>query len=271
MANLRVVYDNAADRSTPSASTTAGALAATNLLTDIKSEVWRSTATSATLTLTWAAAESVAMVAIPYCNLTATATMRVRCYTNTGDATPVLDTGTFTADSIAPFDGWGTGANMYAFGGGSSCVTWFNSVSVKKVVIDLTDTSNTAGYIEAGRLIVGGYWELTYNPDYGVTAGMNDLSTHERTDSGDLRTDRGAMYKTLSFDLNYMPAADRNILWRIARTNGMYKPLYVNLIPSDTDQYEEKIYQIYGKLSKGAAIKFQFMNQFATSLEIEEV
>lgn len=56
MANLRIIYDNAADRATLTASTTAGALAATNLQRDEKAAIWRSTDTTATLTATWATA-----------------------------------------------------------------------------------------------------------------------------------------------------------------------------------------------------------------------
>ena len=66
---MRIVADNAADRSTLIASSTAGLLAASNLLTDIKSEVWRSTGTSATLTMSWPVAELVGMVALPFCSL----------------------------------------------------------------------------------------------------------------------------------------------------------------------------------------------------------
>lgn len=86
---LRIVYDNAIDRSTLSASSTAGSLASSNLLTDNKSEVWRSTGTTARLTATWSVAELIACVAMPYCNLSSTATMRVRL-TSEAQATNLL-------------------------------------------------------------------------------------------------------------------------------------------------------------------------------------
>ena len=48
--NVRIIYDNAADRATITASSTAGVLVASNMQDDRKSVVWRSTSTSATIT-----------------------------------------------------------------------------------------------------------------------------------------------------------------------------------------------------------------------------
>lgn len=277
MANLRVVYENAADSATLSASTTAGSLAASNLLTDIKSEVWRSTGPTATLTATWAAGELVGMVAFPFCSLSSGATIRVRAYTNMADATPVLDTGVQMAAEAPPFDVWGWGSeplgvNAYAYGGAAYGCVWLNTiVAVKKIVIDIDDSSNPLGYIECSRLVTGSYWEPVYNAEYGVEVGAGDLSKHERSDAGDLRTDRGAIYKTMSLDLNYMPAADRNAMWRILRGNGMSRPVYLSLVPKAQDAFEEQMFQIYGKLSRTSAMKYQFMNQYSSTLEIEEI
>ena len=93
MANLRIVYDNAANRATVAASTTAGTLTASNLLTDIKSQVWRSIGTSATLTLEWDDAEMVGMVSLPFASLTSEATIQVLGYLYTTDSNPLFDTG----------------------------------------------------------------------------------------------------------------------------------------------------------------------------------
>jgi hypothetical protein len=78
MSNLRIVSDNAVDRATLTASSTAGVLAVTNLQTDTKSDVWRATGLAATISALWTSPESVQAVALPFCNLSPTATMRVR-------------------------------------------------------------------------------------------------------------------------------------------------------------------------------------------------
>jgi hypothetical protein len=121
--NLRVVADNVAERATVAASTTAGVLAAANLLTTAKSEVWRATGTSARLGLAWAAAETFQAVALPFCNLSPTATMRVRT-TNEQPATNLLSysqqfdnaawskTGALKANAVTAPDGTQTGAML---------------------------------------------------------------------------------------------------------------------------------------------------------------
>jgi hypothetical protein len=276
--NLRIVYDNAISRTvTLLADTTAGSLVVTNMTTDLKSDVYRSTATSCSITATWAASETIGVVALPFCNMTTAGTLRVRAYTNVADATPAYDSGAVLANPTNTADPatWGSayqGVNSFAYGGGSYAVVWIPPVACKKLIVDVADSTNPAGYFEAARLVCGNYWQATNNPDHGsVTAAMEETSKHERADSGDLRTDRGVMYQTLTFSLEIMPLADRNIVWRILKGNGMYRPVFVSVAPQSSDAGEEEIYMVYGKLSKNSQIQYQFLNQFATSLSIEEI
>ncbi len=285
MPNLRIVYNNAADRAaTIVASTTAGALAASNLQSNLKSEIWRSTGTTATLTLTWTAAETLACVALPFCNLTSAATIRVQCYTNTGDASPVLDTGAVAACPASASYGndYGVtgnsnsfsrgGVNSFAYGGGAYADVWFAATVARKVVITLTDASNPDGYIEAARLVTGTYWTPERNVEYdSPKVSLQDDSKHSRSEAGDLMTERGIVYRKLAFDLSVMSNADRDSVWRILRTNGMSKPLFVSLTPDSTDVIDEQIYMIYGKLSSLSAMQYKFMGQYATSFQIEEI
>src|SRR5438874_12331165 len=102
MPNIRVIYNNAADRATLTADTTAGSLAVTNLLSDIKSAVWRATKTSGTITATWTKAEPIGGVILPFCNLSSEALVRVRGYANVNDTTPLFDTGNIQACPSLP-------------------------------------------------------------------------------------------------------------------------------------------------------------------------
>jgi hypothetical protein len=275
--NLRIVYDNAGDRASIAASSTAGALVASNLQNDIKSQIWRSVGTTATLTLTWPnGSEMVGVVTLPFNNFTSTATIQVQGYTNIGDSTPLFDTGAQYAcpSSLGDFV-WGSlplGVNAYSFGGGSYATIWFPIATVRKLVVTLVDASNTDGYLEAARLVTGSYWEPTYSAQYGAEMSANDTSKHERSDSGDLHTDRGPQYRSLTVDIQYMPTTDRNQMWRIALGNGMGYPVYFSLTPENSDDTTgEQIFQLYGKLSKSSSIKYQFYNQFNSTIELEEI
>ena len=78
MTNLRIIYDNAADRAALTASTTAGTLGVANLQNNRKGRPWRATGTTARLGATWAVPERIGGVFLPFCNLSPTASMRVR-------------------------------------------------------------------------------------------------------------------------------------------------------------------------------------------------
>lgn len=278
MANLRIVHNNAVPRALSlAATTTAGSLAISNIQSDLKSDIWRSTAaTTQDITITWTNAEVVKMCAVAFASLTASATMRVRGYTNAGDAigSPLFDSGTIACFAADQYE-WGINStlssNLYGFGGGKSGALYFTGGSVKKLIVSITDTTNPNGYIELAKIICGDYWEPSINCQYGVSLQSNETTKHERDDAGNLRVDRGPKWKTLSVDCEYMPTADRDILWRIMYGNGMTKPVFFSLSPGSSDINEEAMYEIYGKLTRTSAMKYQFYNQFNQTIEIEEI
>jgi hypothetical protein len=255
MSNLRVVYDNAADTSTITASTTSGTLAATNLLTDIKSQVWRSATSSGgvpasgTLTLLLGSTKTISCVSLPFSSLTNLATFNVKYFTLAGDASPAYTSGVKTAIAGSLYTASG-GVNQYAYGGSNYATVWTPPTACQKVTVDISDLGNLGGYIEAARIVVGNYWSPTYSAEYGVNITYNDRTINTRTESGDLRSDRGTQNKQLSFVLDFITATDRNTLWNIIKRNGTYSPMFISLLPEDTDSGMEQIYEVYGKLSK---------------------
>lgn len=266
--NIRLAFNNAAKTATLTASTTAGTLEASNLQNDEKTSIWRSTATTATLTATWSDAQSVTMVAIPFCNLTSSATMRVRGYTNVADGSPAFDTTALACCAYAA----GTfkqipGAAQFAYGGGVYAVLFFTGAAVKKIVIDLADSTNPAGYIEAGCLFIGDSWQPEHNPDWGLGLGWADSSIHTRNASGSQKTDVKCRYKTLSMSLSSMSEADKTTILGIMRNYGVSNPVYFCLFP-DTPTQDN---QIYGKLSQLGQLSFEFVNRYKTGIEIEEI
>jgi len=277
MPNLRILYDNAADRNlTLVASSTAGSLAVSNLLTDIKSQVWRSLTTSETLTATWANTELIGCVALPFCNFTSTATIRVRGYTNVADSIPLFDTGTVLACAYAPFGLWNwglapLGVNAFSYGGGTYGNVWISPNWVKKLVIDLVDAANTHGYIEASRLVTGSYWSPAVNAADGASISMEDSSKHLRSDAGDLMTDIGTRARKISVDIANISSDDRAMIMSILRGNGMPKPVYFSLFPESTDPALEQTYQIYCKLSAMSAVATPYFNTYSAPLELEEM
>lgn len=276
--NIRVIYNNAADRaSSITASSTAGSLVASNLLSDIKSAVWRATGTSATLTVNWASGETIAGIAIPFCNLTSLATIRVRGYTNVGDASPIFDSGSVLACPAIALGlwGWGSdslGVNAFSYGGGSYGRVWINNpATVKQLVLDISDPTNTAGYIEGSRLIAGDYWEPKIGVEQGATMTVVDTSKHFRNDAGDQMTDKGTRHRKQTLNLPYLDANDRAKMWDILWGNGMARPLFVSLYPNNSDARLEQSHQLYGKLVTTPIMNTPYFNSQSASIDIEEV
>jgi hypothetical protein len=279
MSILRVLNVNLADSSTVVASVTAGSLAASNLLTNIKSQVWRSTGTSATLTASWTVAKTFNCVILPFTNFTNAATMRVRGYANLADVVGVAAT-TFdtTALTCCPYTaasvfGWDTnvpGVANFGQGGGVYASLFFAGGSAIKIVIDLVDTTNAAGYIEASRLLAGSYWSPTYNVDYGVQVGFKTSSAHIRNDAGDLLTDIRALAKTLTVNFSRASVSDREALMKVLRQN-IANPVYISLFPADTDKNLEQDYQIWGKLTQESVVGIVKYTQYSSTFTVDEI
>ena len=272
--NLRVIYQNIADTSTITASSTAGVTAAVNLQKDAKSLIWRATGTSATLTVSFGGLKTIRGVVLPFTNLTALAKITVTPTGGTG-TTPITD---LLACPYKQTDGWDSaylpqGANSYAYGSGTYARAWFPTAQTcTGVTISISDATNTAGYIEASRLIIGDYWSPTYNTSFGLISAPKSLSSNMRTESGDLVTNRGIQYNTMSFDLTWLNPADRLVFTKILKANGINKGLFISLFPDASEDYDkEQTFQIYGKLTQVPDLTHSMYTMYASKVDLEEI
>lgn len=304
MPNLRIIYSNAADSSTVTASSTAGTLVAANMLNERKVSVHRSVGVSVTYTLTWAKPQRVGGVALPATNLSQHATIRVRLYEDAEHTVPVGDSGVRQAcptSTLGLYD-WGAprDARAFPFGGASKVAVWFpdQPSTVVACTIELSDPDNEAGYIDCSRLVVGPYWEPEKNADYGANAGVTDLSKVVRSDSGDAMTLRGPMFETMRLQMSDLKETSRGNLAKIIRSAGASRNLFYSLLPlaprpvvpisvgedllsggvalgspgSDIfvagDASAEQDHMIYGKRANGA-FTFEHFDAFSLPIEIE--
>ena len=274
MPNLRVIHRNDADQATSlAASTTAGALVAAYMQTDLKGEPHRSTGTSVTYTLTWTAGVSLGAVALPATNLTAAATIRLRAYSDTACTALLQDTGVITACpglTDAPWTLNATyNANVFAYGYVSKAVAWLaaNQAGVKGIKIDLADATNPAGYIDCARIVAGPWWSPEWNAEAGVSTTVVDNSTNTRTDAGDLPSDRAPTHQELRLNLPVLPEADRSQIMQIMRANGVWKPVFISVLPAKGTALEQD-YMLYGK-RKNSPMDHPGLARFAHAIDLE--
>lgn len=273
--NLRIIHANYIDQATSLAASgsVVGTLVAANMQTDRKGEVHRSSATSVTYTATWTGGVTLGGVALPATNLTAAATIQARAYSDTACTALLADTGAIVAcPGLAPAPWSWTAvfnANAFAYGFLSKAVAWFasNIAGVKGLKVDLVDTGNPAGYIDCARLVAGPWWSPDWNPEYGASTTVQDASTTERNDAGDLPTDRAQVSQTLTLKLPLLSEAERSQLMQIARSNGVWKNIFVSLLPQDGTAAEQDL-MVFGK-RKNSAMDHPAFAIYAHTLDIE--
>lgn len=282
MSNLRILHDNAIDRAVLTASSQAGALGPANLQRDERSAVLRAVGTNVTITATWPMPELIACMAPIRTNMNSSARMRVRGYERVGDAAPVLDTGVIMPCPEAPLGvspfgylplGWNGyqwgGVNTWARGGGSDGVTWFEPVSVRQLVIELSSVDNPDGYIEVSRLVAGMYWAPEYNPSYGASLAAVDTSEGYRTAAGGAKTNVGTRHRLLNINLEFLTRPDRARLARIMDECGTVRPLLCSLFPEHADSVLEQQHMVYGRVANIDAISASSFDIYSAPLQIE--
>ena len=271
MNNMRIISDNAADRAALVVPNTASGLGASNLLTDIKGQACRVLSGSATITATWPSLETVGAVVIPASNLGPSSTIRVRAYADAAGTELLQDTGERWAapgpifaneDFTQPLN-----VNSFAFGVPPITACYLaQHEAVRRIVIDIEDPAAT--FIDLSRLVIGRYFAPRYNPEYGQSDGVIDMSSNSRAASGDIKTDAGPRAKRMNFNLALIANEDRAQVLQILR-RGIGKWLFVSLVPGHSDPEKERDKSIYGKPSNSGAMSWGMYAYHAANFEIE--
>lgn len=282
--NLRIIFDNAADRGSLIASSQAGALVAENLRNEKKTYLWRGTTLTESLNLIWPTAEPIGGIVLAFNNFTPNATMRARGWANVNDEIPRFDTGVKLCQPMPTLKYMSLlnpiGENAYtpggiqqtSFGAGGYGVLWVPSMlSVRRLLIEISDPTNPAGYIEASRLVVGRFWQPQYNFDFGHGITYHDGGKAQRSEGGEIRNEQGAKWRSMNLSLSYLDPVDRANFIRIARTHGTTKPLFVSAFPENEDRNLEQVYQLWGQFADKHTIRNPRNALFATQIQIEEM
>lgn len=272
---MRVIFDNAADRATlQSATATVANMGVSNLQNDVKTKLCRTTTAANgvfNLTATWAATETIGGIVLAFTDCPANATMRVRVYTLATDSTPVYDsTSVAVKANFGNHDSVQTQNGIASTGGFYACHWLPTKRAARKVEITLT--SPLGGSVQAGRLIIGDYWEPTIGAEQqGTSMTFVDLSDHFRTESGDMHVNVKPQYRKQTISLPSLDITDRTKMWNILWRNGKVKPLYISLFPNNSDGEIEQVHQIYGRLVANPAMTTPYWKHMSATIEIEEV
>jgi len=162
-------------------------------------------------------------------------------------------------------------ASAYAYGGGTYARAWNAQAqgACIALAVDIVDTANLQGYIEAGRLIAGPYWSPVYNASAAPLSVVDNTETYEN-DAGDQLADAGTIRRKVSIDMNNMPPADRAVVANMLMNSRAY-PILLSVFPNDTDFALERDYMVWGRRGKDSDIAIQNSVTYGISIPVVEV
>lgn len=247
-ANARLIFPNVADDATLiSSPAEVAALPVENLQVQTRGDVWRSNGVISAQHILGdlVGYQPVSALALVRHNLTATATYRLRLYDGAGQTgTTLYDSGTVMTGGT--LQGWGEfvwGVDPW----GSATLedwpvpylaVWFAAVTALSFDLELTDTGNPDGYLQAARLVLGDTFEPAHNMAYGLEIAWREQSKQVRTEGGTLRTDEREAYRRIGFALGVLSVAERATLFDRLRRVGLRNDLFLSCFPNDATSLE---------------------------------
>lgn len=255
-----IVASNWTDGGTLSAGSQAGALVVDNLKDRNSTKVWRSvglTTSATTITLDMIRAKVVDVVYLRRVNISQAGKWRVRISNDVTWGTVTYDSGWARAWPIMAGHGalpwgiwlWGDVINeaeaaYYVID--ATCVLP-TTASGRYVRIDIDDQTNAAGYVQAGRLIVGPAWRV--DMDYGWDIGWStDESNVDYAIGGQTWVDQRPQRRTLRFGLSDVPEVEIyvNAFDYLDRRKSIAGDVLVIPQPAKPELYIHEV--IYGRL-----------------------
>jgi len=236
VAAIAILSPTASDAATITAGSQVATLPAANLQSQQPKKVWRSASASDYLNVSFATPIAANMLALVGHNLSSVGTYRVRAAATLAATTagPVLDTG---FQSVWPVTGKPVAESWPRR---LSALTWTNNAEYLYYRVDILDITPTT-YIEAGRLVLGRYWQPTYNFDLsGTPLGFDQIDVQTRTDYGELFTDRRQRSAARRMSLQISASDKRETLDGVAeiqRLRGGHGDVIVCLDPNATTDF----------------------------------
>lgn len=278
MTNARIVADNAAARAKTLTSTSGAAGEKTSsMLTDIKTDVYRSAGKTDVFVMTFGSVEVIETMHWPWVNWSPGTTVRVEGYSDEAGVNRVYNSGDIfpcPAPAILLRAPWTpvTSASAYKHGGGAHGRIWMpKGTAVRRLKWTVTDNNNMQGYIECGRVVCGRYYEVEYNPEYGAPVTFASMSKQTRDGDTNLRVQKGGKFKKQQITFAAMNPVDRDFLIDLFLANGLDVPFIFSLYPGDTDAILERTHQLYAHLVDENSINLPSFRKWASGLSIESV
>lgn len=283
MSNMIISSTNYSDEATSiSADSEVATLPVENLQDRQLVKVYRSDGdTDVKIDVDFGQGRIIDFVALIRHNISQTGTIRWRLSNAADFATTQYDSGTVDAWPVVEEFGtlpWG----VFSWGGRinpevaaqyqiSSFAVLDNPVQARYLRINISDSNNADGYIEAGRLIAGPAYRPSTNYGFGVEVQFVDESRIVKSRGGQTFVDEVERFRRIRFELQNLPEAEifGNVFNNIDRLRGVAKDILV--IPQPDDPKTWPTQNIYGRLVRTEPIINRTLELYGRTIEVEEL
>lgn len=235
MTNMRIIAKNIAPDASIAASPSLTFPESNLLLPLERGRVARTNGlASQAITLSWSSSQKAMAVAVCRHNLTTSGTIR-NAFSNSVPAV-IQDAGALAAFSTSGLDTDITDYTAATFRGKKNTVEYFSEITTARSLVHTwSDAANPDGYMEATKLFVGRYFEITYNPG-AVEFNPGDTSAIGRADDGTAIVNAGYKARSILINLEAIPNdTDLKTLLAIADHLGQGGQCFIDLYPDRTD------------------------------------
>ena len=214
----RILYNtDIFDAATITASTYIGDLTAANIVNDLLGWAWRSTSTTAWVKFNLGQARLLTQVSLFGCNFTALAYVYVQA-----NATDVWTSPSYSAAVPVVVNSDGVALRQ---------LTLFLSQTYQWWRISITDTTNTAGYLQIGRVKAGQFYEFPRNMSDGFGITKTDPSEGIERPGTLTQWRQRTPYRRAELSFAHLGATQAAKMNAIVDKVGRHKPLVLCLDP----------------------------------------
>jgi hypothetical protein len=144
----------------------------------------------------------------------------------------------------------------------------FDAITARYGTLEINDTANTAGYVQAGRLFVGGGFQPTNNAEYGRQRGRNDLSSSVKSISGKKYSTARRRPRTVDMRFPVLSVAEANHLDEMADAVGTTEEVFYVPDPADMELSQRQGFLAH--MRELGALEDSFYENVATPYRLEE-
>jgi len=144
----------------------------------------------------------------------------------------------------------------------------FDAITARYGTLEINDTANTAGYVQAGRLFVGTGFQPTNNAEYGRQRGRTDLSSSVKSISGKKYSTARRRPRMVDMRFPVLSIAEANHLDEMADAVGTTEEVFYVPDPADMELSQRQGFLAH--MRELGALEDSFYENVATPYRLEE-